>query len=210
MVEIPSYFSIVNLKKADICGQVQVAEFPVVEVGKHVVGCRQKEQRHVKSKTQWHNALLSYKASDEQLLTCQSINSFGAVLLLSWKISSHRLRRKYARRRRIECRWRRALLLEKWTLCSRQTLLTWVLPLPVWPYAKHVAMLPSKMDCTKGLAVNLKRQQATTIVSNLSKEEPERPVNLQDTGGFTCRPGHWWQSHRRSSQSGKPGCPSTS
>lgn len=44
--EIHSYFSIVNLKKADICREVQVAEFPVVKVGEHVVGCRQKEQSH--------------------------------------------------------------------------------------------------------------------------------------------------------------------
>lgn len=44
MRKAPSYFPIVNLKKADVCREVQVAEFPVVEVREHVVGCRQKEE----------------------------------------------------------------------------------------------------------------------------------------------------------------------
>lgn len=37
-----SYFSIVNLKKADICRKVQVGKPPVVEVSEDIVGCKRK------------------------------------------------------------------------------------------------------------------------------------------------------------------------
>lgn len=65
--------------------------------------------------------------------------------------------------------------------CHTQ-ILTYVLPLPVWPYAKQVAFPPWKIVCTSGLAVNLGERIGKSVSLSL-KCAPWNMVHLP----FHCR-----------------------
>lgn len=44
-----SYFSIVNLKEADIDRQIQASKPPMVKVGENILGCKRKDTKTIKS-----------------------------------------------------------------------------------------------------------------------------------------------------------------
>lgn len=83
---------------------------------------------------------------------------------------------------------------------------TWVLPLPVCPYAKHVAIPLSNMVSTSGRAVNLKAKLLQLL--HFSRVFTCPPHNTFSV--YTCKPFRSWQYHRRHNQSERSGSPGIS
>lgn len=158
--------------------------------------------------------------------TCQGIDSFSTVLLLPCEITSHRLNAKQTKYQFQVMELR--LLQDKIALYITQTSYMSLAAscLAIGKTSCHTAFkygLHQRFGCEAGRRKRIfKTNKEKTIVARIKYNNTpkhktaymtvnpaQKTCKIKTNENRTCRPGCWWRSHQRSSQSGRFGCPST-